>query len=126
MRMRGKCLPVFLVFFLFAGGCTRQTETVSDSDNLSDCHIIFDAGSKGTRLYVYQRTDTGWLKHRGPKTVALAEGPLKEEGLCFYSGAFKLLLPDQGTYDLSANWDAFNAEESKVAYNTTVLLELTE
>lgn len=60
------------------------------------------------------------------KTVALAEGPVKEEGACFYSGAFKLLLPDRGSYDLSANWDTFNAEMTGVPYNSTVLLELAE
>jgi len=60
------------------------------------------------------------------KTVALAEGPFKEDGSCYYSGAFKLLLPDQGHYDLSANWDTFSAEMPSVAYNSTVLLELSE
>ena len=60
------------------------------------------------------------------KTVALTEGPLKEDGLCSYSGAFKLLLSDKGTYDLSANWDTFNAEMLEVEYNSTVVLELTE
>lgn len=60
------------------------------------------------------------------KTVALAEGPFKDDGSCFYSGAFKLLLPDQGDYDLFANWDIFTANEPDVEYNSTVLLELTE
>lgn len=60
------------------------------------------------------------------KTVALTEGPFKEDGLCSYSGAFKLLLPDKEIYDLSANWDTFNAEMLKVEYNSTVVLELTE
>jgi len=60
------------------------------------------------------------------RTVALAEGPFKENGSCFYSGAFKLLLPDQGTYDLSATWDTFSAEKPSVAHNSSVLLELTE
>lgn len=73
MRMPGKSLGVFLVLILLAGGCSWRTETVTDSGDLPECHIIYDAGSKGTRLYVYQRADTGWLKHRGPKTVALAD-----------------------------------------------------
>ena len=60
------------------------------------------------------------------RTVTLADGPFKENGSCFYSGAFKLLLPDQGTYDLSATWDNFSAEMPSVAYNSSVLLELTK
>lgn len=60
------------------------------------------------------------------KTVALAEGPIKEDGSCFYSGGFKLLLKDQNSYDLLAYWDTFNAEMESVPYNSTVLLELFE
>jgi len=60
------------------------------------------------------------------RTVALADGPFKENGSCFYSGAFKLLLPDQRTYSLSATWDTFSAEKPSVEHNSTVLLELTE
>jgi len=45
---------------------------------------------------------------------------------CYFSGKFKLLLPDRGTYDLTATWDSFDAEMSPVEYNSTVLLELIE
>ena len=58
---------------LFLGACTRQVEPEPVKAALSGCHIIYDAGSKGTRLFVYQRTDTGWLKHGGPKVGALAD-----------------------------------------------------
>jgi len=37
------------------------------------CQVIYDAGSSGTRLYVYQQTATGWVKHSGPRTSALAD-----------------------------------------------------
>ena len=82
------------------------------------------------------------------KTVALAEGPFKDDvaceqwceedetclgdcpltsdDFCYYTGGFKLLLPEKDTYDLSANWDGFSAQMPEVEYNTTVLLELVE
>jgi hypothetical protein len=80
------------------------------------------------------------------KTVALAEGPFKDDvaceqwcdedetclgdcpltsdDFCYYTGAFKLLLPEKDTYDLSATWDGFSAQMPEVEYNSTVLLEL--
>ena len=43
----------------------------------SDCHIIYDAGSSGTRLYIYQQQGEQWLTHTGPKVSALAD-PVRE------------------------------------------------
>ena len=82
------------------------------------------------------------------KTVALAEGPfnddvaceqwcdedetcleacpLTSDAFCYYTGSFKLLLPENDTYDLSATWDVFSAQMPGVGYNSTVLLELEE
>jgi hypothetical protein len=45
---------------------------------------------------------------------------------CYYSGNFKLLLPDMGSYDLTASWQGFAASESAVGYNSSVLFELLE
>lgn len=71
--MPGRVFPLILACCLLATACSRQTEPVSVAEELPDCYIIFDAGSKGTRLYVYQRSGSGWLEHRGPRTVALAD-----------------------------------------------------
>jgi hypothetical protein len=82
------------------------------------------------------------------KTVALAEGPFKHDvaceqwcgedapclgacpltsdDFCYYTGSFKLLLPENDTYDLSATWGGFSAQMPGVEYNSTVLLELEE
>jgi hypothetical protein len=91
------------------------------------------------------------------KTVALADGPFKEneacdrlckddatclgdciltEGdFCYYTGSFKLLLPEKEDYDLQATWDGlivdnghvgYIGEMSNIKYNSTVLLELEE
>lgn len=43
----------------------------------SDCNIIYDAGSSGTRLYIYQQQGEQWLSHAGPKVTALAD-PVRE------------------------------------------------
>jgi hypothetical protein len=41
------------------------------------CQIVFDAGSSGTRLYVYEKQGKNWLEHAGPKVSALAD-PVRE------------------------------------------------
>lgn len=37
------------------------------------CYIMFDAGSSGTRLYVYEQNNTQLIEHVGPKVAALAD-----------------------------------------------------
>ena len=41
------------------------------------CQIVFDAGSSGTRLYVYEKIGGTWIEHEGPKGAALAD-PVRE------------------------------------------------
>lgn len=41
------------------------------------CYILYDAGSSGTRLYVYEQQGKNWLEHEGPKVTALAD-PVRE------------------------------------------------
>ncbi|ABG41959.1 nucleoside phosphatase GDA1/CD39 [Paraglaciecola sp. T6c] len=40
------------------------------------CHIIYDAGSSGTRLFVYEESGTNLIAHSGPKVRAIAD-PLR-------------------------------------------------
>lgn len=75
-----KSLLVLLVFVLPLVACTSHVEQTRVTDDLSPCHIIYDAGSTRTRLYVYQQTVAGWVKHRGPKTDALADPVRKIRG----------------------------------------------
>jgi hypothetical protein len=43
-----------------------------DSDK-NACYIMYDAGSSGTRLYVYEQAGTQLIEHEGPKVAALAD-----------------------------------------------------
>jgi hypothetical protein len=37
------------------------------------CQVVFDAGSSGTRLYLYAKNGAQWTEHPGPRTGALAD-----------------------------------------------------
>jgi hypothetical protein len=56
---------LFAVLMIFIGACKSQVQVQSAIPDLPECHIIFDAGSKGTRLYIYEQTADGWLKQPG-------------------------------------------------------------
>lgn len=43
----------------------------------NDCRVVLDAGSSGTRLYVFEKQGTAWVEHEGPKVSALAD-PVRE------------------------------------------------
>jgi hypothetical protein len=73
MSTPGRLVCSLAVLCLFLSACSRQVEEAPAKLNLASCHIIYDAGSAETRLYVYQQTDSGWLKHSGPKVAALAD-----------------------------------------------------
>ena len=75
----GLCL--LLVFTLvLAAACTTSPEKAQPGDDASDCHIIYDAGSSATRLFVYQETASGWLEHKGPETGPLADPVRQNRG----------------------------------------------
>ena len=75
----GLCL--LLVFTLvLAAACTTPPEKAQPGDEASDCHIIYDAGSSATRLFVYQETASGWLEHKGPEAEPLADPVRRNRG----------------------------------------------
>ncbi len=49
----------------------------SPGSEAPSCHIVFDAGSSGTRLYVFEQEGENWVSHEGPRSSALAD-PIRE------------------------------------------------
>ncbi len=60
---------VLVLLFLFSAQLLAQ----------SNCRIIYDAGSSGTRLYIYEKAPgvNAWIEHEGPKVDAIAD-PVRE------------------------------------------------
>ena len=73
MQMPGKFFLLLLACTLLASACTAPRIQIAMENAGRPCHIIFDAGSKGTRLYIYEQSISGWIRHEGPKTRALAD-----------------------------------------------------
>lgn len=65
-------LPLILLIVLMSA-CSTTVEKAQPREDVSDCYIVYDAGSSATRLFIYQKTATGWLQHKGPKTGALSD-----------------------------------------------------
>ena len=78
-NIKSICLSLMLPLVLTTA-CTTPVERVQPESNASDCYIIYDAGSSGTRLFVYQETATGWLRHKGPETDALSDPIRRNRG----------------------------------------------
>ncbi|MEP1447691.1 MAG: nucleoside phosphatase [Paraglaciecola sp.] len=62
---------IALLFFsiLTINSCTHSNLVTPKNA----CYILFDAGSSGTRLYVYEQNNTQLIEHVGPKVAALAD-----------------------------------------------------
>ena len=72
-KARAWLAVLLAVLMVFIGACKTQGQVQSTIPDLPACHIIFDAGSKATRLYIYEQTADGWVKHTGPRRDALAD-----------------------------------------------------
>ena len=60
--------------------CSSTPERVQPDPDASACYIIYDAGSSATRLFIYEETGSGWLKHKGPETDALSDPVRRNRG----------------------------------------------
>ena len=69
---KGVLLSLMLPLMLTVA-CTSLPERLQPVPGASACYIIYDAGSSATRLFIYQETESGWVKHKGPETTALAD-----------------------------------------------------
>jgi hypothetical protein len=81
---RARCQVVRLSLFAMAAmlsSCAVQPPAPLAGSTVAQqpgsCQIVFDAGSSGTRLFIYQRTPEGWKEHPGPRTSALAD-PIRQ------------------------------------------------
>jgi hypothetical protein len=66
-------VSIIIALVLLLAACSTHIERTQTGDFVSDCHIVYDAGSSKTRLFIYEQSATAWLQHRGPKTDALAD-----------------------------------------------------
>ncbi len=48
-----------------------------NAEQINSCYAIYDAGSSGTRLFIYEQTNNGLIEHIGPKVSAIAD-PIRE------------------------------------------------
>lgn len=80
MIQKLKSVLLLGVLVLLTAGCSGPMESVKPEATAlqpSSCYIVFDAGSSGTRLFVYEKQGTAWREHQGPKVSALAD-PVRE------------------------------------------------
>jgi len=65
---------ILLVFITVSSiGCKTDEPRLQTRKVVPACYVIYDVGSSRSRLFVYERTATGWSMHRGPGTAALAD-----------------------------------------------------
>lgn len=70
-------LPLISILLLFVACTPLVGQKKTDRRTTPACHAIYDAGSQSTRLYIYEQSASGWIKHDGPQTGALAD-PARE------------------------------------------------
>lgn len=76
-NMRFILLFIFVVFATSCSMFTAQDKLQIIAKNLPSCYIVFDAGSSGTRLYIYEKLGENLQEYPGPKVTALAD-PIRE------------------------------------------------
>lgn len=72
--MNFTCLRKFYFSFLFIFSVILGS---NEAFSKNVCQVVYDAGSSGTRLYIYEKKNNSWIEHEGPKGSALAD-PVRE------------------------------------------------
>ncbi len=66
---------VLIALSSFSGSAISSNSGIKPINSL--CYVMYDAGSSGTRLYIYEKLGDNWTEHEGPKVSALAD-PVRE------------------------------------------------
>lgn len=61
-----------IIVLCLAAGCTGKPISTKPV-NLPECYAIYDAGSTGTRLFIYYQKNSQWIEKGGLETQALTE-----------------------------------------------------
>jgi len=105
---------LFLSFMLIFISCSKIS--ISE-DNLElkekSCYIFYDAGSSGTRLYLYEKREKDWIVHKGKKSSALSDSILKNKKI------------DTIVSELASSLDTLNYDWSKKCQNLSVRVYAT-
>lgn len=120
----GKTRFLSLFVLLFLTACAPINDTTKGKlpntelgSNKRACQVIYDAGSSGTRLYIYEQTKAGWLEHEGPKVAALADPIRESRGKKFtdvkalvtdIAGALPAMLEDGPLDNGKPSWKGFD------------------
>src|SRR5262245_54410589 len=77
MSSRHNLLFMGILILFTLSRCHTPPVLVRTEETRSTCYIVYDAGSSGTRLYIYAQDDAELREHEGPKVSALAD-PVRE------------------------------------------------
>jgi hypothetical protein len=77
MRSRHNLLFMGILILLTLSRCHTPPVLLRTAETASTCYIVYDAGSSGTRLYIYEQDGAVLREYEGPKVSALAD-PVRE------------------------------------------------
>ena len=79
MLSKINCISSVIIVLFLTVSCPslEAAKPEPPASTLSSCYILFDAGSSGTRLFIYEKEGANWRGHDGPKVTALAD-PIRE------------------------------------------------
>lgn len=123
MNVSIKYFALFFLLLITLCNCSKKTLVEQTNDTRNPCYMVFDAGSSGTRMYVYEQVEDWLSEHKGPKIkiAALADPILEENGKnwddveevigAVTSGLDLITRPDPEAGTDKARWEPFDWNE---------------